>query len=739
MTAPAALPSLAGLAWSRHKKPGFSTRVASHVSGREVRVALMSYPLYEFEAVYNGLASSSTPAFAGLGSSSLQTLMGFFLQLLGQAGTFLYTDPDDNSVVGQSIAAGDGTTQSFVIGRTLGGWNEPVSWVTGITNVYLNGIAQASSTWVFTAPNSLAFGSAPGSGVEITADFIFAFQCRFLDDQMDFEEFMSALWKLDSMKFRSVKTNTTAAAVPAPTVLSISPSSGSTSGGTAVTITGTFFGSATAVTIDGVAATSVTVINSTTITATTGASPSGGTGNVVVVTPNGTGTGLNLFTYMAWYTAYEIGSTLPYMFADLTTEGGSNHYLYNGTTYTSFAAWLTAVSGTFVRSSTKYLPNSSGLLASVASGALPFNYGWNGSSWALTGLRLEGAGTNALTHSNAFTTSPWVNYIGAVGGSMAQNATGPDGVSSSAWTITDASGSHAQQWYYALGGNFSGSTAYACSIFVAPGTIGHFVLAAQGAGGGGGDPWAQFNLSSGAVEYSSVGGTTNFSTFVQQYAGGWYRVGIAFTTAASPGSSNLIYSLWNSSSSGGSSQPAYNGSGSGTIYAYGAQLEELALVSSYIPTMSSAAVRAADGLKLPWTSSTATFVLKTVNQIYAAGVSADLLAANTNSNGDILLGMGSATSLVAVSSASTLTQSAAVASWAASNISGVTGSNSGRVLTANDETATSGGSVLFSATPADIWFGGANATAPGFGDISQFRAFTIAATASQLQAQTNTP
>ena len=58
MTTPPSLPTLAGLTWSRHKKPGFSTRVASHVSGREVRVALMSYPLYEFEAVYSGLASS---------------------------------------------------------------------------------------------------------------------------------------------------------------------------------------------------------------------------------------------------------------------------------------------------------------------------------------------------------------------------------------------------------------------------------------------------------------------------------------------------------------------------------------------------------------------------------------------------------------------------------------------------------------------------------------------------------
>ena len=205
MTAPPSLPSLAGLSWSRHKKPGFSTRVASHVSGREVRVALMTYPLYEFEAVYSGLASSATVAFAGLGASSLQSLMGFFLQLQGQFGTFLYTDPDDNTVAGQAFGTGDGATTSFAMMRSLGGFLEPVGWVGSIANVYLNGTPQSSGNYSLTAPNTLVFTSAPASGVTVSADFSYAFNCRFLDDQMDFEEFMSNLWKLDSMKFRSVK------------------------------------------------------------------------------------------------------------------------------------------------------------------------------------------------------------------------------------------------------------------------------------------------------------------------------------------------------------------------------------------------------------------------------------------------------------------------------------------------------------------------------------------------------
>jgi uncharacterized protein (TIGR02217 family) len=205
MTTPPSLPALPGLSWSRKKKPGFSTRVASHASGREVRVALMSYPLYEFEAVYAGLTSSAS-AFAGLGATSLQSLMGFFLQLQGQFGSFLYADPDDNTVTGQGIGVGDGTTLAFEFSRALGGFAEPVGWVTAIASVYLNGAVQSGASYSLTTPNILTFSAAPGAGVVVTADFSYAFQCRFLDDQMEFEEFMSNLWKLESMKFRSVKS-----------------------------------------------------------------------------------------------------------------------------------------------------------------------------------------------------------------------------------------------------------------------------------------------------------------------------------------------------------------------------------------------------------------------------------------------------------------------------------------------------------------------------------------------------
>ena len=72
-----------------------------------------------------------------------------------------------------------------------------------------------------------------------------------------------------------------------PTIVSVTPPSGSTNGGTPVTITGTNLIGATAVTFNGTPATGVTVVSGTSINATT-PSFAAGVVNVNVTTPNGT-------------------------------------------------------------------------------------------------------------------------------------------------------------------------------------------------------------------------------------------------------------------------------------------------------------------------------------------------------------------------------------------------------------------------------------------------------------------
>ncbi len=83
---------------------------------------------------------------------------------------------------------------------------------------------------------------------------------------------------------------------PPHTVTAISPSSGSTLGGTSVTITGTNLTGATTVTIGGTAAV-FTVVDATSITATTPAGAAGAA-SVLVTVPGGTNPPNTLYTYV---------------------------------------------------------------------------------------------------------------------------------------------------------------------------------------------------------------------------------------------------------------------------------------------------------------------------------------------------------------------------------------------------------------------------------------------------------
>jgi uncharacterized protein (TIGR02217 family) len=198
---PAELAALAG--FSVHRRPTFSTRIAAHVSGREVRAAHYVYPLREFELTFEALHSG-----AGIGAIPARTkqlLEGFWCALQGQYGTFLYQDPEDCSVTGGAIGTGDGGTTAFPLVRRLGTYAEPVGQVNTLSAVYLDGTALADSAYSVVMPNTLVFASAPGAGVPITADFTFWWQCRFLDDVTDFEELLAQIHSVNALKFRTVK------------------------------------------------------------------------------------------------------------------------------------------------------------------------------------------------------------------------------------------------------------------------------------------------------------------------------------------------------------------------------------------------------------------------------------------------------------------------------------------------------------------------------------------------------
>jgi len=126
MTTLPLFPVLPGQGWSTHKAPAFSTLVATHVSGREVRDALYANPIWRFELTFNALDGTPEGNYGGVGLSSLQSLMGLYLQCQGQFGEFVYYDPTDFSVNGQTFGVGDGSTTTFQLTRSLGGFSEAI-------------------------------------------------------------------------------------------------------------------------------------------------------------------------------------------------------------------------------------------------------------------------------------------------------------------------------------------------------------------------------------------------------------------------------------------------------------------------------------------------------------------------------------------------------------------------------------------------------------------------------------
>jgi len=108
------------------------------------------------------------------------------------------------------------------------------------------------------------------------------------------------------------------------------PNSGTTAGGTSVTISGTNFVSGATVTFGGTGATGVTVVNATTITATTPARAAGAV-NVVVTNPGGlSGTLTNGYTYVA-------PPTVTNVVPDSGTTAGGTSVTISGTNFVSGA------------------------------------------------------------------------------------------------------------------------------------------------------------------------------------------------------------------------------------------------------------------------------------------------------------------------------------------------------------------------------------------------------------------
>jgi IPT/TIG domain len=145
----------------------------------------------------------------------------------------------------------------------------------------------------FTEATTVQFGQVDAPGIQVDKDTLItvvspAGASGVVDVTVITPSFTSATGPADQFTYE-----------PIPAVTTVTPNSGPLAGGTSVTITGTGFTSATTVGFGATAAASSTVVSSTSITATSPASPSSGTVDITVTTAGGTSPTVtaDLFTY----------------------------------------------------------------------------------------------------------------------------------------------------------------------------------------------------------------------------------------------------------------------------------------------------------------------------------------------------------------------------------------------------------------------------------------------------------
>jgi hypothetical protein len=142
-----------GLAYSVHKKPLFKTNISSASSGFEARYAMMAFPIWEYELTYEFMTDEAQ-------TDALQTMMGFFLQMMGSGNNFLFKDPDDYESSMSLMAPYNDSTVTYLATRALGGFIEPVGQIDTDNSVSIYQQATENDTVPTAGPYTITVAQA---------------------------------------------------------------------------------------------------------------------------------------------------------------------------------------------------------------------------------------------------------------------------------------------------------------------------------------------------------------------------------------------------------------------------------------------------------------------------------------------------------------------------------------------------------------------------------------------------
>ena len=260
-----------------------------------------------------------------------------------------------------------------------------------------------------------------------------------------------------------------------------------------------------------------------------------------------------------------------------------NAYFRKSATTSTFGASIT-----HTRASSATMVNSSGNLVTVGNNVPRTGHHiYNGSAWVNEGILHESeARTNLLTYSNDLTGAAWLNSANS---NTANAGVSPDGTSNANKVVpTTSSGSH-----YTYRDLSLTSAHHSVSVYVASAGYG-FATISVGFGGTNNYYAVVIDLSDGTQTALYSAGAQSKTATVEP-VGSFYRVSIS-------GDGERFF-IVGASDTGTYTPSAYGfksfqGDGTSGILVYGAQAEAGSR-SSYIPTGSATATRAADLLTVP--------------------------------------------------------------------------------------------------------------------------------------------
>lgn len=173
-------PTLPGLTYTIVKTPEFNTLDMKGPNGYEVRIAQTINPIWHYVFIFDFLHDFYWGQYVAL--SELRTLMGFYLQQQGMAGSFLYLDPDDSSV-GPALSTSKWQALSifplgFGILDVANHWQKVTSITTGLTGSTIptfndtgGTTSDAGVTWTDQGLySSSGFPNAPLAQLQLVSD-----------------------------------------------------------------------------------------------------------------------------------------------------------------------------------------------------------------------------------------------------------------------------------------------------------------------------------------------------------------------------------------------------------------------------------------------------------------------------------------------------------------------------------------------------------------------------------------